>query len=84
MTEFLLPGYGTVTSPAERTEEVQDDESDSGVIFTLGYTETELGTDNFTSADNNDVNGWMGNICRTPLGTRRSYTMPDLHVVSCF
>lgn len=84
VTEFLLPGYGTVTSPAERTEEVQDDESDSGVIFTLGYTDTELGTDNFTSADNNDVNGWMGNICRTPLGTRRSYTMPDLHVVSCF
>lgn len=83
VTEFLLPGYRT--HPAAGSEEVQDDESDSGVIFTLGYTDTELETDNFNSADDdNDVSEWMGNICRTPIGTRRSYTMPDLHVVSCF
>lgn len=85
--ELMLPGYsGRPVPPPDRPVDGKDDDSDSGVIFTLGYKDTEVGTSSGNIDDDveDDVDEWMGNICRTPLGSRRNYTMPDLHIVSCF
>ena len=63
--------------------------ADSGVVFTLGCDEdAEVGglMDKSSSClDTVDIGSeLMGKVCREHSSYRRNYTMPDLHVVSCF
>lgn len=91
--ELMIPSFydnRLAAQSEERATDVDEEESDSGVIFTLGCNENEIennkthieSDDKHCDEDYSDLT--MGNICRAPLGTRRNYTMPDLHVVSCF
>ena len=91
----MVPGYygdTGVTTSEEQLIDFSEDESDSGVIFTLGYTDSELenetqnikGDYDCDDDDDDDYDFMTGNMFRAPLGNRRNYTMPDLHVVSCF
>ena len=80
----------------DQMTDYDDNGSDSGVIFTLGNVD-DLDSnnvdmrvndyDNYSddgSVDSEDYDYTAGNMFRAPLGPRRSYTLPDLHVVSCF
>ena len=63
--------------------------ADSSVVFRLGCDEAAEAGDSMERSssciDTVDVGSeLMGKVCREHSSYRRNYTMPDLHVVSCF
>ena len=99
--DLMIPGYHSdagFTNSDERMSDFGDEESDSGIIFTLGNmddlegeTSNMKGYNDYDDYSDNGSNDSMeydytpGNMFRAPLGLSRNHTsLPDLHVISCF
>ena len=83
LKEFMLPVHESIKPVKQPVETVRNNSLVAdNVIFTIGCDEEDsIPRFNRDEETNDEL---MGKMYREPLSSRRNYTMPDLHVVSCF